>query len=205
VAGGTGARLADGKVHQVGFEADADDLSVHRVYGVHVKHFWTMAGSLSLVAACLWGTLAKADEIRGPVVTSDGFVLIAVERPGDGSALEQRIAVPTEALAIHQGMKAFQAQPVGECHEIEIQIQRDGTEHSTRTRRCPTAEGWSEKLIESSLYEHYEVYWTFYREEGLTQLQWELKARIPGVAPIVLNYHLGEAMRLGLRSLGAKE
>ena len=175
------------------------------MYGVDVKHPWAMAGSLSLVAGSLWGPLAMADEIRGPVVTSDGFVLIAVERPGDGSTLRERIATPTEALAIHQGMVGFQAQPVGECHEVEIQTQRDGTQHSTRTRRCPTAEGWSEKLIESSLYEHYEVYWTFYREDDLTQLQWELKARIPGVAPIILNYHLGEAMRLGLRSLGAKE
>ena len=70
------------------------------MYGVDVKHPWAMAGSLSLVAGSLWGPLAMADEIRGPVVTSDGFVLIAVERPGDGSTLRERIATPTEAASI---------------------------------------------------------------------------------------------------------
>jgi len=149
--------------------------------------------------------VAQADGVRGPVVTADGYILIAVDHDGDGSGFRSQLKEPSEALSIHLGLIEFSYEEAGECHEVLTKVNRGGQDSTTRTRRCPTPEGWKETLVQSTLYENYEVLWTVYEADGKTQLQWEIKAMIPGVAPIVLNYHMGEQMSKALRSLGASK
>jgi len=149
--------------------------------------------------------VALADGVRGPVVTAEGYILIAVDHDGDGAGFRSRLKEPSQALSIHLGLVEFSYEEAGECHEVLARVNRGGQDSTTRTRRCPTADGWKETLVQSTLYEDYEVLWTVYEADGKTQLQWELKALIPGVAPIILNYHMGEEMRKALRSLGASK
>lgn len=146
---------------------------------------------------------AHADDIRGPVVTADGFVLIAIERSGGTDSFKSHLAEPKKELCIHQGLEDVSFQPSEACFQVRATSNRNGQSYVTETRRCPTKSGWHETLVSSELYESYEVVWSLHTENGSTQLQWELKAIIPDVAPIILNYHLGEQMKQSLKSLGS--
>jgi hypothetical protein len=170
-----------------------------------MRYSWAKVIPLFGLMGSLQGGFAWADEIRGPVVTSDGFVLIALERDGDGSDFRHHLAQPSQGFSIHQGLVGFRVQKSGNCHDIFAVVNRGGTEHQTQTRRCPTSDGWHETLVKSDLYDDYEVRWSLHQDGDSTQLQWELKALIPGMAPIILNYHLGEQMSKALGSLGAED
>ena len=152
----------------------------------------------------LLGTsLAHADDIRGPVVTADGYVLIAIEREAGEASFVRQLAEPKKELCIHQDLEHVTFEPVDACFQVRATSNRNGQSHVTETRRCPTKSGWHETLVSSDLYESYEVVWSMHTENGSTQLQWEVRAIIPDVAPIILNYHLGEQMKKSLKSLGS--
>jgi hypothetical protein len=164
----------------------------------------TVAVLIGVLSSGLFG-VALADEVRGPVVTADGYILIAIDRDGNGSGFRSKLTKPTQALSIHLGLLQFHYEEAGDCQDVFAKVNRDGRDTMTQTRRCPTSEGWKESLVRSNLYDNYEVIWTVDESGGKTQLQWELKAQIPGTAPIVLNYHMGEEMRKALGSLGASK
>ena len=123
----------------------------------------------------LGSSVAMADNIRGPVVTADGYVLIAVERSGGTASFEHHLAEPKKEFCIHQGLEDMTFQPSDSCFRVLATSNRNGQSYVTETRRCPTKSGWHEVLVSSDLYESYEVVWSLHTENGSTQLQWELK------------------------------
>lgn len=123
----------------------------------------TRALTLALTVAAGFALPAPASAEAGPKiwtrVTDDGDVIavvridapIAAVRSALGSAEKAHFFAPTTIEA--------RATADGSCERVALRVKGLFSPFVATTRRCPTADGWVEKLVESDDFSDYTAEW----------------------------------------------
>jgi hypothetical protein len=90
--------------------------------------------------------LAAAPDVR---VESDGTVVATVLVGAEPAAVRALLADGVDATRLSPDVYGVRATPVGDCQLLDKETRGIFRPFHLRTRRCPTAVGWSETLVGS--------------------------------------------------------
>jgi hypothetical protein len=92
---------------------------------------------------------ADGDTIRGSLIVASSASRVRAAL-ADGAAL----------AATSPEVRAATARPQGACEALRLEVSGLFSPFEVHTLRCPTANGWTETLIESSMFSAWETSWT---------------------------------------------
>lgn len=144
----------------------------------------------TLLTAPLAASAADTDdtddtpEVR---IADDGTVVAHLLIDGSPELIKQTIREIQDAR-FHASVLDLTAQPDGECSLITRTTRGVWRPLEMRTRLCPTAGGWREKLVESADFDAYDTEWDIAADPatGRMRVQLAMKSDIAGAVPDAL-------------------
>jgi DNA-binding transcriptional regulator YdaS (Cro superfamily) len=144
--------------------------------------------SLTLLVAALLSLAPVAARAGEPSVevASDGSVVARVQLPA--SEAEVRALIPSlQAAGVNSNVLDVVQTPEGGCTAIHRTTRGLYRPLQLRTRFCPSASGWTERLVQSADFTAYEADWTLRPlSDGGTQVQLRVRSDINLMVPASL-------------------
>ena len=93
----------------------------------------------------------------------------------------------------------------GPCERVDRQTRGIFQPLTFQAKRCPTADGWEETLVESDDFEHYEALWSVRTTDAGTEVIYRIATELTAPVPQVLvRQNLKQAAGTILRALVAR-
>ncbi len=159
-----------------------------------------MLSSLSLLL--ILGTAHAGTELSGPVVSSDGFVMLEMTVPIPPGKAREKLADAATLMPLDPRVKTVNITTDEPCEQIAIEGSFKSVAVQTALRRCPSESGFEETLISSSLYSAYTATWQVEPVESGALVRYRVKVEIEGLAPIIINYETGASAAKMMRRVG---
>jgi hypothetical protein len=95
--------------------------------------------------------------------------------------------------------------PDGPCERVNRQTRGIFQPLTLRSKRCPTADGWEETLMESDDFEHYEALWRVRSTESGTEVTYRIATVLTAPVPqLLVRQNLKQAAGTILQGLVAR-
>jgi len=157
--------------------------------------------------AILCGFLATSSALAGTVestVDPDGFVRVQMDLTHSQEAVRSFLADTEQTMRLGGDVRKIEAEPDGDC--IRMTITTRGFIRPMRlvARRCPTAQGWHSKLVESEDFDAHEIVWKTEPVDGGTRVTMKVRVipRLP-VPQILIRKVVSGALEATIMRLDA--
>lgn len=143
-----------------------------------------LLGSMLTAPLAALADPSDTPEVR---VADDGTVVAHLLIDGSPELIKQTIREIQDAR-FHASVLDLTAKPDGDCSLITRTTRGVWRPLEMRTRLCPTAGGWREKLIESTDFDAYDTEWDIAADpaSGRMRVQLAMKSDLAGAVPDAL-------------------
>ena len=136
----------------------------------------------------LCSSLASANP-HTATLDDDGFVTLSARLAAPVEAVRGHLDDVTAAFDLVDDARAVRATRRGDCQEIEVETPGILRPMRYISMRCPTADGWSERLVQSEDFALHEVEWHITpAADGATDITYRVRVALsmPGVHSLVI-------------------
>lgn len=146
---------------------------------------WLLSGLLALCSPT-----ATASDLSSPSVGVDalgrvrGEMLLSVRAPVVLATLRDGAKMARFGREVKLARAMPAPDPASGCQLIHMEVTGLAKPFQVRTERCPTAQGWVERLVESKVFTRWDAQWTVVRlADDLTRVEYvihtDLKLPVP--------------------------
>jgi hypothetical protein len=133
----------------------------------------------------IWlASLAVAGGEPSVQVADDGTVRVSVDLDVSAAEVRALLASPLDAMRLSPEILSVKSSPDGKCDVIEAETRGLTRPLVLRALRCPTADGWSMRLLETPDFTRYSTHWRVSELRGRAQVVLETQAEpnvpVPG-------------------------
>lgn len=138
-----------------------------------------------IATAVLWAHTSWAEEVQPQVsVKADGFVLGHVMIPADKSEVQHLLSDAVKSSHLSGDVYDANSQKDGQCDIVVRKVRGMWSPITYRARRCPTATGWIEHLVESDTVSNYQMEWTLKKMQTGTRVEYRIKTEVNYPVPV---------------------
>lgn len=119
-----------------------------------------------LFAAALSASASEPEVELDPTGAIVGRILV----PADAEAVREVVGDPTALGRLSPDVVSVQEQPSGRCIDVTTETRGLFRSLFMKSRRCPTADGWEDRLVESEDFDAYETRWSLREVDGGTEV-----------------------------------
>lgn len=151
--------------------------------------------------------LATAVAASSPVVDpepvirrhADGSVEASLWLAADPSEVRRLLADAPRVAEMTPDVVSATAIGLGACEQVSLAVRGLFRPFSVVTERCPTADGWSETLIEGGVFTAWDSAWTVTPDDGGTRVTYQFRADLSfPVPPGLLQQRAARSLRYNL-------
>lgn len=160
-----------------------------------------------VVLGLLFGLDARADEPEPTVqVRDDGTIIAEVLLPADEASVRAVLADPRQTASLTPDVLGARAQAAqNDCVDITRQTRGVFRALEIRSRRCPTAHGWREQLVESEDFNSYELEWELSPSNGGTRVVYRFRTEVNIAVPTsIIQSQAARSARMTLLELARR-
>ena len=109
-------------------------------------------------------------------VSDDGFVVGEIRVEASVQQVQALISDPQQHAALTPDIQSVNATPVGACAHIDMHTEGVGPALQMLVKRCPTANGWTDRLVSSEDFNFYEAEIKAEEGSGFTLVTYRIRS-----------------------------